>query len=175
MSENAAIAAARTGIHAFALVRPPWTAGPGDRWSGYPDSRSAVLALGVRKRRVFVALGRQDLDALLLAPQHRYLVRSVDPVEPALPLPDAGFLEARGPFPEDEEFELLRSNGIEAIIAKNSGGSASAAKLAAARRLAIPVHLIERPAARGLPGVETVAEAVERISHLLASAARRGA
>ena len=42
---------------------------------------AAVAALGTAARRVFLALGRNELRPFEAAPQHFYLVRSVDAPE----------------------------------------------------------------------------------------------
>lgn len=175
ISVNAAAAATRAGTEAFALVRPAWAPRPGDAWHVHADIASAVGALGPERRRVFAPLGRQELHPLTSAPHHFYLVRSVDPVDPPLPLPEVRYLIARGPFSEEAEVEMLESHRIQAIIAKNSGGDASYAKLAAARRLGVPVYMVARPEYRGLPAVETVDEAIARIRHRVPPDAWRGA
>ncbi len=123
--------------------------------------------LGVTAKRVFLALGRQDLEAFGRAPQHHYLIRSVDPVTPPLSVPHARYITARGPFDASEELDLLRSNGIERVVAKNSGGAATYGKIAAARTLGIPVLLYRRPADPGGASVETVEEALGWLQHQL--------
>ena len=69
--------------------------------------REAVRALGKTPRRVFVTLGRNELAPFADAPQHLYLIRSVDPVEPPLPLPHVTYLTARGPFAEADDRALM--------------------------------------------------------------------
>jgi precorrin-6A/cobalt-precorrin-6A reductase len=54
-------------------------------------------------------------------------------------------ITARGPFTEADERALLETHRIEIIVAKNSGGTVSYPKLAAARALALPVILVDRP------------------------------
>jgi precorrin-6A/cobalt-precorrin-6A reductase len=39
----------------------------------------------------------------------------------------------------------MTTHGIDVVVTKNSGGSATDAKLAAARELGLPVIMIERP------------------------------
>ena len=95
-----------------------------------------MTALGEAPRRVFLALGRKELAPFAAAPQHVYLVRSVDPVDPPLDVPQAIYLTARGPFTEEEDRALLERHRIEIIVAKNSGGEATYGKIAAARALA---------------------------------------
>lgn len=152
ISANAVRAAARAGCPLLVLERPAWTAVAGDHWIEAATAAQAVRMLGEAPRAVFLALGRQEIAPFAAAPQHRYLVRSVDPVEPPLAVPHATYITARGPFAEAEERELLLHHGIAAIVAKNSGGAASYGKIAAARGLAIPVVMIRRPQPPAEPG-----------------------
>ena len=145
MSRNAVEAAAATGIPMIALEREPWQAGEGDRWTHVADLPSAVTALGDGPRRVFLAIGRQNLDVFAVAPQHHYLLRLVDPPTEPLPLPRAEAVIARGPFDLAGDLALLKDHRIEVIVAKNAGGAGAEAKLIAARELGLPVILIDRP------------------------------
>ena len=61
MSANAAQAASSSGVPLLALRRPPWVAVAGDRWIEADDAAAAVRALGEVPRRVFLALGRNDI------------------------------------------------------------------------------------------------------------------
>jgi precorrin-6A/cobalt-precorrin-6A reductase len=179
ISAHAAEAAAAAKIPLLALRRPAWIATAGDRWREVADAAGAVAALGEESRRVFLALGRQELAPFADAPQHHYLVRSVEPVTPPLAVPHAVYVVGRGPFREADERALLAEHRIEVTVAKNSGGSATYGKIAAARTLGIPVILLRRPplpavpAVPGATAVESVAEAVASIDcHALAPAAR---
>ncbi|MFD2175738.1 cobalt-precorrin-6A reductase [Rhodobacter lacus] len=145
MSAHAVAACAETGVDLCAFERAPWVAQAGDRWQHVPDLAAAVAALPPEPARVFLAIGKQHLDAFDAAPQHHYLLRLVDPPEGALPLPDASAVIARGPFDVQGDSELLRSEAITHIVAKNAGGRGAEAKLIAARALGIPVILIDRP------------------------------
>ncbi|HEX5933173.1 MAG TPA: precorrin-6A/cobalt-precorrin-6A reductase, partial [Pseudorhizobium sp.] len=73
----------------------------------------------------------------------------------------------RGPFDEVREERLLRDNSIEVIVAKNSGGSASYGKIAAARALGIDVVLIKRPELPNVPSVGTIEEVLRHLAHVL--------
>ncbi len=174
ISDNAAKAARDTGIPAFALRRPPWERRAGDLWTCVPSIGAAVAALGERPQRILLAIGRQEAARFEAAPQHAYLVRSVDPVTPPLTLPDVRYILATGPFGEAEEHALLVEHRIERIVAKNSGGSATYGKIAAARALQIPVILVERSDEAALPAVGTVEAALARIDHELAPGRKRG-
>jgi precorrin-6A/cobalt-precorrin-6A reductase len=174
MSKNAAGAALATGTPMLVLRRPAWTAVPGDRWQRVPDEAAAAAALGEAPRRVFLALGRQHVAAFAAAPQHFYLVRSIEPVADRV-LPDAAYVEARGPFAAADERALMEAHGIDVVVARNSGGSAGYGKVAAARALSIPVVMIEPPDRPPGDAAETVEDAVAWIDHRLASATLRGA
>jgi precorrin-6A/cobalt-precorrin-6A reductase len=174
ISANAVEAARKADVPFVALWRPPWTAIAGDRWTEVRDARAAVEALGDTPRRVFVALGRQELAPFRDAPQHHYLIRSVDPVDPPLPLPHATYVTGRGPFSEAQDRALMAAHRIEAVIAKNSGAGATYGKIAAARALGLTVIMLRRPPAPEGPAVETVEEAIAWLDHALTSATARG-
>jgi precorrin-6A/cobalt-precorrin-6A reductase len=173
ISHNAAEAAAKAGVAILALQRPPWQRVEGDRWQEVDSIGKAVAALGDRPRRVFLTLGRQEVGPFEAAPHHHYLIRSVDPIEPPLAVPHAEYLLGRGPFTEADERTLLERHSIDAIVAKNSGGTATYGKIAAARDLAIEVILMQRPELPDVPAAGTVDEAVARAAHAL-SLANRG-
>jgi precorrin-6A/cobalt-precorrin-6A reductase len=174
ISANAAEAAGAAGVKLLALRRPAWEKAAGDTWIEVEGVDAAVAALGKAPRRVFLALGRKELRPFAAAPQHFYLVRSVDPVDPPLGVPHAAYITARGPFSEAEDRVLLEKNGIEIVVAKNSGGEATYGKIAAARALGIPVAMLKRPALPDVPSVATVDEALAWLDHALTLSTVRG-
>lgn len=174
ISANAAAAAAAAGVPLLVLRRAAWQPVAGDRWTEVGSVAAAIAALGPAPRRAFVALGRQELEPLRAAPQHHYVIRSVDPVEPRLDVPDAEYILDRGPFELEREKALLAGRQIDAVVAKNSGGRAAYAKIEAARALAIPVILVRRPPAAAAAAAATVEEALAGLDHLLAAPAARG-
>jgi precorrin-6A/cobalt-precorrin-6A reductase len=174
ISVSASAATRQAGVALIVLRRPPWRGVAGDRWSEAVDVADAVCSLGERPRRVFVTLGRTELAALTTAPQHFYLIRSVDPVEPPLPLPRVRYITERGPFSAADDRALMSAHAIDAVIAKNSGGSASYGKIAAARALGIEVIMLRRPVPPDAPAGETVDEVIAWLDHAIASAMARG-
>jgi precorrin-6A/cobalt-precorrin-6A reductase len=165
ISANAARAAGSAGVPLLALRRPAWVAVVGDRWIEVDDTHAAVQALGAAPRRVFLALGRNEIAAFVAAPQHCYLVRSVDPVEPPLRVPRARYVTGRGPFGQAHDRALMTAHGIEIVVAKNSGGDATYGKIAAAGALGIPVIMLRRPLLPEVPAVATIEEALAWIDH----------
>ncbi|QKK34107.1 cobalt-precorrin-6A reductase (plasmid) [Rhizobium indicum] len=174
ISANAAFAAETTGIAAIALRRAEWQRLPGDRWQDVQSIPAAIEALGPSPRHVFLATGRQGAHHAQVAPQHRYVVRSVDPVKPPLALDKVEYILERGPFTLDGECDLLRQHDIDAIVAKNSGGAATYAKIEAARLLGIEVMMVARAPALIVKAVETVEAALAAINHLFPPAMKRG-
>ena len=174
ISANARAASAATGIPLIRLERLGWDEAEGDRWTRVASMAEAVAALGAEPRRVFLAIGRQEAKAFDAAPQHHYLVRSVDPVDPPLAAPDVDYLLARGPFAVEAEVALLQEHRIDVVVSKNSGGEATYAKMVAARILGLPVVLVERAAAEDGHRAETVEEAVRLLDHLSDAFRKRG-
>lgn len=164
MSANAVAACKALGLPLVALERPAWTPVPGDRWTRVPDLPAAVAALPDRPARVFLAIGRQHLDAFADKPQHRYLLRLVDPPQGLL-LPDATVIVARGPFDEAGDTALLREHAITQVVAKNAGGTGAVAKVHAARALGLPVVMVDRPAIPPRPVAATVQAVMDWLHH----------
>lgn len=159
ISTNAVQAMEITGIPLLALERAPWSADPQDRWDLVPDMAAAAAALPDEPARVFLAIGRQNLEVFAVKPQHHYLLRLVD-APASLPLPKAHAIVSRGPFSLEGDLDLMQTHRITHIVAKNAGGTGARAKLDAARQLNLPVILIDRPALPDRPTVDSVAAAL---------------
>jgi precorrin-6A/cobalt-precorrin-6A reductase len=157
---NAVAAAALAGVPLIALDRPAWTAGPGDRWTEVPSLAAAAATLPAEPVSVFLAIGRQELAAFAAAPQHRYLLRLVDPPAAPPPLPQTTITLARGPFTLEGDLALMRRHAVQTVVAKNSGGEGARAKLDAARALGLPVVMVARPPPPDRPAVATPAAVI---------------
>ena len=143
MNVLAAARATRTPLVVF--TRPPWTPQEGDRWIEVATMDDAAEALGTERKIVFLTQGRLQLAAFARAPQHRYIVRAIDPPDGIDALPDCKLILARGPFALEGELELMRGERIETLVTKNSGGAATYAKIEAARALGVGVVMVRRP------------------------------
>ncbi|WP_395678598.1 cobalt-precorrin-6A reductase [Inquilinus sp.] len=167
ISANAADACAELGVPLLRIERPAWAPVPGDRWIDVADAGEAAdwLAEAVPSgATVLLTLGRQDVAPFQRCPALRFVLRSIEAPAPEDLPPDCLLLTERGPFTLDGERALIARHGIRAIVAKNAGGEATAAKLAAARELAIPVVMIRRPALPATPAVADVAGALDWLS-----------
>jgi precorrin-6A/cobalt-precorrin-6A reductase len=162
MKQNAVRAAKRAGVKLLAIRRPAWEPREGDRWISVTTMKEAAGVLGKTPKRVLLTTGRKELAPFARAPQHFYVLRSVEaPLREALP-PRVEVITARGPFALADELRLLRNKSIDILVTKNSGGTATAAKLEAARTLSLPVVMVRRPKVSDAPAsVSTVAEALD--------------
>ncbi|HET9380204.1 MAG TPA: cobalt-precorrin-6A reductase [Streptomyces sp.] len=155
ITANAARAAAATGLPAVVLRRPGWRPGPGDRWhpvASLPEAAALLPRLG---RRVLLTTGRLGLSAFAHLTDLAFVARSVEPPAPPTP-PHTQVVLARGPFTYADEYALLVEHAVDVLVTKDSGGAATAPKLAAARDLRLPVVVVRRPP---LPeGVRAVAD-----------------
>jgi len=154
ISAAAATACAAAGIRLLALRRPSWSPVAGDHWIMVPSMAEAARLLPSLGRRAFLAIGRQELAAFGAVSGVWLLVRLLAPE--TLALPEYHIVLGRGPFRVEDETALLVEHRIDVVVTKESGGTATSAKLAAARALSLPVLMIRRPP--GLVGVETVTE-----------------
>ncbi|NHC46158.1 cobalt-precorrin-6A reductase [Motilibacter aurantiacus] len=169
VSRAAATAADGDAFPLLRLERPGWTQEPGDRWHRVPSLAAAADLAPSLGRRPFLTTGRQGLETFIGHPSWGgldVLVRTVDP--PAVPLPARFRLRRdRGPYALDGELGLLRSEAVDVVVTKDSGGTSTAAKLAAARALALPVVMVERPVLPPVARAESVDAAAAWVSALL--------
>ena len=160
---NGAIASQLANIPHLMLVRPQWEKVRGDNWIEVESVEAAAQAIPELVKRVLITSGRQQLEPFLQRSHIWYLMRSIDP--PDIELPNSKVLLDRGPFNLEQERQLLQDYQIEAIVSKNSGGSATYAKIIAARELDVPVVMVQRPAR---PEGEKVNDIEEAIAWLIA-------
>lgn len=144
ISFHAAWAAATAHVPLLALRRPGWVPVAGDDWRDAASLEEAARLLPALGRRVFLTTGRMGLAAFAALDELWFLVRSVDPPEPPHPARMEVLLD-RGPFTLDGERELLRRHRVDVVVTKDSGGTATAPKLTAAREAGLPVVVVRRP------------------------------
>lgn len=145
ISANARAACAALGLPLLVFTRAPWSPVEGDRWIEVADNAGAVAALGEAPRRAFLTIGRLGLADFLCAPQHYYLIRTIDqPSKEDLP-PRYELILERGPFTVESELSLMRAAEVDIVVSKNSGGRETYAKIEAARALGLPVAMVTPP------------------------------
>lgn len=144
MSRHAALAAERVNVPRLRLIRRPWERQPDDQWIDVADADDAAGVLPGLGRRIFLTTGHRDLEAFAGLDDLWFLIRTIEPAGGPLPR-QVLCIRERGPFDETSEIALLEEHRIDALVTKASGGDATYAKIAAARKLGLPVIMIQRP------------------------------
>jgi precorrin-6A/cobalt-precorrin-6A reductase len=161
ISANAAAACAEVGVPLLRLQRPGWAEAPeAASWHWAADHDEAAELAAKLGTRPFLTIGRQQLEAFIgtLATAD-VLARVVD--EPDVELPSSWrLLLDRGPYDLAGERALLADRDV--LVTKDSGGTWTWPKMAAAAELGVPAVVVRRLAAP---------EGVEQVSSPAAAAA----
>jgi precorrin-6A/cobalt-precorrin-6A reductase len=161
ISSAARIACEQANVPRLLLLRPPWRRHPLDRWIDVADMDAAARIVGHAGRRAWLTIGASEIACFGGATGAHFLVRLIDPPGQPLPLSSYHVVVGRGPFTVVEERRLLLRHAIDVLVCKASGGTATEAKLFAARELGLPVIMVRRPAAEPGEAVETVEAALD--------------
>ena len=97
---------AELGVPHALVQRPPWRAGPGDRWTEVADETAAV-ALIPPGSTVFLATGRQGLERFAGLTGGRVYCRRIDPPDDPFPFPGGAYVVGRPPFRVEDEVALF--------------------------------------------------------------------
>ncbi|RVT84399.1 cobalt-precorrin-6A reductase [Rhodobacteraceae bacterium CCMM004] len=165
ISHRTAEICAERDIPYLLVLRQPWMPGPQDTWTFLHRESDAARHVP-EGARVFLATGRQRLEAFANLTGRTLFVRQIDPPSEPFPYPGGRFVVGRPPFSIAEEVALFERLRIDWLVVRNSGGTASRSKLDAARRLGLPVAMIRRPLQPEAPKVETVAAALSWLRRL---------
>lgn len=142
ISANAANASRAARVPCWALRRRGWQPQSGDDWRMVDDWAELTQILAAFRRPLFT-LGREPLAHLDEIPPHQcWTVRCLDPHEGNA---RARILATRGPFTLEGERALFGTEAFDVVVSKNSGGSATEAKLEVARERSLPVVMLRRP------------------------------
>jgi len=176
ISQNSNAAAKELGISYFRLSRPPWEKFCGDQWIDVPNIENAANYLIENKKtllnnlstlNIFLSTGTRELNFFKKCNSYNFFVRTVDVPKNDLMLPNAKFFQERGPFLFDNEVSLFRKYSIKLLITKNSGGSATYAKIEASRKLNIPIIMVRRPKISSSETYFSLDETIEWISNII--------
>lgn len=168
ISKHAAEAAAATNTPHVMLVRPPWREQPGDRWIHVADMDEAAAQISRRSDACLITTGVNELEPFMRIVTTKLFVRLIEKPSKPLVLQDAEIIIGAPPYKKDDELALLQMMGIDLLVTKNAGGTATIAKIEAARQLGVEVIMIDRPALPECARVEDVAGALATIKRTLA-------
>ncbi len=148
MSDQAVCSAKECGIPIWRYQRPAWVKTPLDNWQEHDDWPTLLLSIK-KSKSVFLSAGQPSKAVLKVLNEYQkngqqQTLRTAVPCEHVLPK-NMHWIKAIGPFSWQQEFELMASREIDALISKNSGGSATQEKLKVAQALGIDVHILKRP------------------------------
>jgi precorrin-6A/cobalt-precorrin-6A reductase len=161
ISAHAVAAAQETGVPLIRFVRPPWPEPAGASWMPAHDIASAAAALPTGATALLTT-GHTGLEAFFARRDVTLHVRLIERPALALP-PNASLILARPPFTLAGETALLRERRVTHLVTKNAGGTATAAKLEAARRLGVTVLMVARPVLPPATEVATLAAAIDAL------------
>jgi precorrin-6A/cobalt-precorrin-6A reductase len=149
MSEIAVDAAAECRIPLWRYQRPAWEAVADDDWHEF-ESWEQLTSMLLDKHAVFFTSGQlpqvfvDQLYARLEGREQLQVLRTA--IRPDLRQLEAMvWIEDIGPFELDQERDIMSKYSIDALVSKNSGGSATRAKLVVAREREVPVYMQKRP------------------------------
>jgi precorrin-6A/cobalt-precorrin-6A reductase len=157
ITANAATACRTLDLPHLLFARPAWPNGTATVVDS--DTEAAEVVAGNGYSCVFLTTGRTGVGAFTSVDAW-FLIRAVTPPDGEVLPPRHHLVLSRGPYDYDDELELLRVHGIDALVTKNSGGDMTRAKVDAADALGVPVIMVDRPALPdGVRAVSTLAEA----------------
>ncbi|MCL4134943.1 UNVERIFIED_CONTAM: hypothetical protein GTU68_026811 [Idotea baltica] len=159
ITHRSARVCADMGLPYLHVLRPSWVPQTGDDWMFIASPRDAAAHIP-EAATVFLATGRQTLDAYANLAGRRVLLRVIDPPREPFPFDGGEYVVGRPPFTQDQEKALFEALGVTHLVVKNAGGDGGRAKLDAARQLSLPVLVLERPVMPQSARVETVEDAL---------------
>jgi precorrin-6A/cobalt-precorrin-6A reductase len=161
ISHSARLAAERAGVRRLMLLRPRWKRHPLDRWIEVDSIEAAASLVGRIGRCALLTVGAGTAAAFARSEGVRFIVRLIEPPRTELPLPRYQIICGRGPFSLEYERQLLRQYGVDVLVCKASGGTATEAKLVAAREAGLPVIMVRRPPREPGEAVESIEAALD--------------
>jgi precorrin-6A/cobalt-precorrin-6A reductase len=166
ISSAARLACDQAHVPRLLLVRSAWRRHPLDRWIEVDSVEAAAQIVGRVGRRALLTVGAGEVAAFAPASSVRFVVRMIDPPRAPLPLRFHEVVLGRGPFALAEERQLLQRHAIDVMVCKASGGTATEAKLVAARELSLPVIMVRRPPVERRLSVDTIDGALDWLAGL---------
>ena len=164
ITDHAVQACLDAGVAYLRLDRPPWDL-PDTDVVFVPDATHAARLVARTSASAFLTIGRKDLAAFQGLEKVKLLVRAIE--QPDVKLDNTTYVLARPPFTLQDEVALMREHGVDTLVTKASGGTATRAKLDAAAQVGARIVILRRPPPPDAQRVLSVEEAVAWISDKL--------
>ncbi len=147
ISDHAWTACQKLETPHLVLQRPAWKKEENDKWVDVPDMQAAqdYLQSQDTSLTIFLTTGQKELDGFTSITKHNFVARMIEPPNTKIERSNLKIILQQGPFPVHDEIQLIKEEKVDLIVSKNSGGSATSAKIIAARQHNIPVVMISRP------------------------------
>ncbi|MEQ9555173.1 MAG: cobalt-precorrin-6A reductase [Rhodospirillales bacterium] len=165
ISKSAAEAAAAARVPRLVLTRSPWVFVRNAAVQHCCNIIAAKMALQSRSQRIFLAIGRQEINQFNDLQDRFFLLRFIDPPQSPPGFAQYEVLTGR-PGTLADERSILQQFAIDTLVAKNGGSAASRAKVDAALELGIKVVLIDPPEPPPPPHADSIASALDWLDGL---------
>ncbi len=169
ISNNAVQAANSTQTPFLRYERAQWKANNQDKWQSFETVGAAAKSLPQNGSKVFLAIGKKEISPFKTNRKDHFIIRSVEDIDNKELPPNAQVILDRGPFDLSAERTLLLAREIDLLVCKNSGGTASFAKLEACRELNIKVLMVKRPELFDAPTFNDIDEVLPALRAALSS------
>ena len=120
ISQNTYVSCMNNKIPLVRLTRKPWIKYKDDNWKIVNSYEDIGKLLNINKSRIFLAIGRQNLDYFWKFSKHFYLLRMVENPQFKIKFQNYHCIVSRGPFKENDDLSLLKQFKINLLISKNS-------------------------------------------------------
>lgn len=155
ISRSAVEAAIAAQVPRLVLTRPPWVFVRNAAVQHVCSINAAKSILETGGKRIFLAIGRQEINKFNELQDRFFLLRFIDPPKSPPDFAQYEVLTGR-PGTYDDERSILQQFAIDTLVAKNGGSDASRAKIEAALDLGVQVILIDPPAPPPPPYADSV-------------------
>ncbi len=147
------------GVPYVQFLRPAWIPSKADNWV-FLNSEDEVVPHVPDEASVLLMTGRRRLDAFRALGKRPIFVRVRERGTDRFPFDEGRFLHRPVTLPVANEMAGLQYLGVDWIVARNSGGTASMPVIEAAQRLGLPVGMVRRPPQPEVPRIQTISEAL---------------
>lgn len=164
MPYNAFEACKLASCPSIRLIREEWSMDERDIWHRFENLVDAAFALPKLATHAFLSVGSKDLSIFRNVVGCSLSARMIENPRTQDVPKNCNLIFARPPYKIEEEEALFSHHKIDILVTKNSGGTATMAKIVACRNLKIPVVIIDRPVQPPIKTTNSIDETVKQIA-----------